>query len=382
MKKLFTILIVMFPVLSVYSTPIYRVSVADFFLLVIGIFIIIDFFYRRKKIYKRDMPIIVLMIYIFFTFILQFYSNTGVEIFSTLRYILYILILIIGRDYFNFNYGIKLLKYTTLTISVYVILQFLVFKLFNVTLPSFISLFPIMDNNFLEIQNSSYYLEFYRPTGIFLEPSHFAQFCVVYLIYLTNSNVEKRKYTQIIIIIFAILCSGSSIGFIVLILIFGMNFMKYFIRGISLKKFLISIIAILIVGIIIYKVPYFSKIITRMQSETGEFNGAAVQYRFKSLELLLNDGRDFSYKLIGLGRGSENVYYTGIFYILNAHGIIGVGLYVLMALFAWVKNIKFNSDLILVVFILSIGSEYIVNFGILFYMMFLIKQPIEKLKVE
>lgn len=119
----------------------------------------------------------------------------GCKFFSTLRYSLFLVVVICFQDYFDFEQGIKLLGIITIVVSVYVILQYMSVHMIGRTLPWRIPGLPIMDNNFILKEQTSYYLAFYRPTGVFCEPTHYSQYCLIYPCYLlfAEENINRKN---------------------------------------------------------------------------------------------------------------------------------------------------------------------------------------------
>lgn len=388
MKKIFTVLIALFPVLSVYSAYIPSVSIADLGLIITTLFIIIEKFCIKKKLKfnlnKFLMPIFLFFIYIIISFLIQLILDSGVEILSTIRFLLYILILIMGFDYFDFKFGIKILKYATLIISIYTIIQFSFFIILHVTLPWRVPGLKVMDESFILKEASTYYLTFYRPTGVFLEPTHLVQYIFVYLVYILFRVDSKLDLKNAIIISTAIVCSGSSLGMFLLIVTWGMwAIRKAFNRNLKISFILGSIVACIILVIIspiVLKLPYIEKIFTRVITDGG-LNGAAVGYRFKSLELILENHIPTIYRIIGYGRGTNDVYMTAIPYLIYCNGIIGFGIYLWMMVNLIVKTKYFPRALAIIILITSTGSEMIINFGVLFYTMYIISGEFYRRKV-
>ncbi|CUN15857.1 hypothetical protein [Turicibacter sanguinis] len=376
MRNIFTILVVLFPILSVYSSGIPNMSTADLLLIFVVPLILLEKFINNHRVITRYIkilrPICIFLLYLGVTLCIQVMIESQVEVLSTIRFMLYIIALIIGVEMFNFKLGLKILKYVTIIISIYTILQFTVFMLFHTTLPWRIPGLVIMDSNFIAKEMSEYYLLFYRPTGIFLEPTHLVQYIYVYLIYSLFSI--QLNYKEALLISVAIVVSGSSLGMIVLLLIWGIWLLSVIGKKRILKKHII--IAIVIGSIVVVSIPYLlnlpyiSKIFTRVIGD-GSLNGAAVGYRFDSLTVVLDSNMPFIYRLIGYGRGTNTVYMTGIPYLIYCNGIIGLIIYLWIIGISILKNRGFFKILAIVVLFTSIGSEMIINFGILFYMMFI-----------
>lgn len=376
MKKIFTLVIVLLPILSIYETFVPNLSYGDAILIILFPIFLSRIIIRKHLILsKQKTPIVVFLLYIFISFMLQIMLNTGVEVLSTFRYLLYLLYLLIAFDEFDFNYGIKALGKVTIAISVYVIVQFLYFYIFATTLPWYIFGTNVMDYGIIARENSDYYLTFYRPTGLFMEPTHFAQYVVVYLTFLLLFNFqEKPKIVSITIISIALLVSASSLGFIYLLLIWLLWFILKQKYKVSIKSILLTITLVFFLTQVIMSVEYFEKIITRVFVDKS-FSGAAVGYRFNSLIFFKETDIPLVNWLIGFGRGTEKSYFTGVFYFLINNGIIGLLIYFWITMNAFFTNRGFFRWLTLIVFVLSIGSEFIANFGILYYYSFIYSKP-------
>ena len=379
MKKIFTIIIVFFPILSVYETFIPRLSYGDAILLLLfPVFIMRLMKNGFIKINRSKSIIFIFLLYLLVTFLIQIMLNTGVEFLSTIRYILYLFYLLISFENFDFEYGIKVIEKLTLIISVYVIIQFATYILFSRTLPWYISASSVIDQNFIIIESRDYYLTFYRPTGVFMEPTHFAQFTVVYLTYILLAQIDKKtEYFKALLVTFAVLASGSSLGLIFLIVVWGLWFILKQKNKFSATKIVLLVIAFALMIPLMFSIEYFENIISRMIVDKS-FSGAAVGYRFSSLEYFKTADIPIINWLVGFGRGTEKKYFTGIFYFLANNGIIGLLIYLTIIIDTFIHYSKYGRWLTLIVFILSIGSEFIANFGVLFYLSFVFTSSNQK----
>ncbi|MGE5329460.1 MAG: hypothetical protein ACM3KR_08130 [Deltaproteobacteria bacterium] len=370
MKKLYTILVVMFPILSVYATPIPKLSAADMAMVLLLPIFIVGFLIKKNKIKSKVIPVTVFIFYILLTLLMQIALKENVSVLSTIRYVLYLIFLLLAFEYFIFQYGVKVLKIVTLSVSIYVIIQYLTYSLFSFTLPWCIEGLKVMDESFILMKQSEYYMTFYRPTGIFMEPTHFAQYCVVYLVYLLLYDVkQKLQLFNALLVTAAVIASGSSLGFIFLIIVWGIYYAKKQKYRFTPLKLTAAIFIIFIIASIIFRIDYFQQIVLRVVTDNG-FNGEAVGYRFNSISIFQNQDIPIFNRVFGFGRSSSEVYLTGIFYFLYSNGIIGLLLYIWICIDAAIRSKDFGRWLVVIAFILSIGSEFICNFGILFYFSF------------
>lgn len=370
---LYTYLIVLFPILSVYYSGIPSISIADLLLIIFFILAIPILLSEKVYLLKESIPILVLVLYIIFNTIINIiFVSHSISLLSNLRYILYLLCLLFMYKYFDIETGIKVLRLFTMLATVYIIIQFLFFNVFGVVLPSYIPGLAIMDNNFLIENRNQFFYEYYRPTSFFLEPTHYVQYCLPYISILFFSEGKMGKITVIetILVILGIVCSGSSVGFIMLALLVLLKSLSYLKNDISLKK-IVLLVSLLLISLVLYNnVPMIQNSLMRMKSEDGTFTGAAVQYRFNNV---LDNIRDSGSLILGSGRGSEEGYLTGFFYTLNSLGLIGVSIYIISFITFYYYSNRVGRNMIIIIFVLFIGSEYIVNFGILYYFSFIQK---------
>lgn len=359
----------MFPILSIYETPISKVSIGDLLLLIIFPFVSLKYVVGvSDSINRIQVSVLVFVIYILVAFGVQLLSGYPAEFISTMRYVFFLLVLVFGFDYFDSEKGLKYITIISIIVSIWLTCQFVTFYFFSYILPWKLPFLPVIDNLFVEVVNEPYFMQYYRPTSVFYEPTHFVQYIIVALV----ANVVIPKYASYktrLIFVSAILMSASSLGFLSLILIF--LYKIFFINGFRIKPIYVIIFFFLLLLLVplMSEIEYFSFIITRVfDTETGGL-GPAVGYRFNSLELLLSNNDQVKW-IFGSGRGSEKAYFTGVFYLLNSIGLIGLFLYFWLIFNVAKSSDGFGKMLIVVVFLLSFGSELVANYGLLFYLPF------------
>lgn len=368
-RTLFTWIIILFPILTIYATPVEKVSVGDFALILIFPVVCLKYFVGKVGVFSKvQFTVILFVLYISVAFLIQSLSGFSVEFISTARYIFFLLALIFGYDYFDSKSALKYITVISVAISVWVIFQFVSFYFFTIIIPWNFPYLPVIDNSFIEIVNQPYFLQYYRPTGVFYEPTHFVQYTLIALI----ANVVVPSFKSVskrFILIIAIIMSASSLGLIALVLVF--LYKVFIVDGLKISPIYIFLFLALLIGIIplLSSIEYFSFIVTRViDIETGGL-GPAFGYRFNSLKELFTN-TDIIKWFFGSGRGSEDAYFTGIFYLLNSIGLIGLVLYFYIIVTIVNGTNQFGKMLAIIVFLLSFGSEIVANYGLLFYIPF------------
>ncbi|MEM6190613.1 hypothetical protein [Shewanella scandinavica] len=368
-RTLFTWIIVLFPILAIYASPIAKVSIGDIALFLTLPVVCLRYFFGRKSVFSKvQFTVILFVLYIAVAFLIQIFSDFPVEFISTARYIFFLLVLIFGYDYFDSKSALKYITAISVVLSVWVMFQFISFYFFTIIIPWNIPFLPVIDNKFIEVVNEPYFLQYYRPTGVFYEPTHFVQYTLIALI--ANVVVPSfRSASKRFILIMAIIMSASSLGLIALILVF--LYKVFIVDGLKISPIYILLFLALLIVItpLLSSIEYFSFIVTRVIDVESGGLGPAFGYRFDSLKELFTN-TDIIKWLFGTGRGSEDAYFTGIFYLLNSIGLIGLILYFAIIVCIVRKSNQFGKMLAIIVFLLSFGSEIVANYGLLFYIPF------------
>lgn len=164
----------------------------------------------------------------------------------------------------------------------------------------------------------------YRPSALFLEPSHFAQFCCFALIsVLCPTNDEKPNLIKSIAIAFGVLLTTSGMGIAVVVAVFGW-YVLFSKRRIDKKiTIIIGCLALAAAGIaILLQIPIFRTAFNRVFSEVDGYN--AIRGRTGNWESAIGPmhGRDL---WLGYGESAKFPYYlNGLQDTIFKYGIVGL----------------------------------------------------------
>lgn len=326
-SKWLSLAVVLFPLLSVYSSIIPGVEFGTFLLLTV-IFIIAIV---RKKIELKRLPVSVFGNYVLFASIVGYIFvcvcnyTTGVDattvIFRIARFTL-ILFLFFSCGIYKYIDKDCLCKYLRIAVignAIFIIIQYIVFY-FGIILTN-----PLLDFNFRGY--SDFYIYLHRPSGFFLEPSHFAQYAIVYMIICFNLN--RKNFFEICITYAGVMMSTSGMGIVLA------NLLIIYYYVIKNKSNLRYPVLILYSAFLLYFLQSNNKLILmlyeRIFTAGGVYGGNAIDGRmghgidsFFNLPLLL--------KICGCGYGNEPMIYTGdslffyngFTYTINTLGIVGL----------------------------------------------------------
>ena len=358
-EKIFTIFVLIMPILNIYSTPVISaLRIGE----VIGVFIIILLLAVNKaKFVITNKGYWIAIIYVCFislmlTLFINNYSigNTLVRIGRVLFYTYFAFRL--APVFWNWEYGKKVyIKLCVLTSAV-LLLQFVVLQVFG----QFVSfVIPNMNLSTNYATSADYYagmlrdLSWYgkglRVSGFFLEPAHFCEYVIFSLVFLLL--IEKKKFKDwlyIVIITAAVAVSRSALGFFTLSFIYGIFVIKAVKkRKISSKRIVTSVI-IIIVGIFaMWKFGLLEEALWRVATTSSE-EATTGNLRLLRGFVIYNE-MPILFKVFGMGFGNfaefietyniqtifdstlsrTNEFMNSISVILVSGGIIGLTLYVL-----------------------------------------------------
>ncbi|MEK5585139.1 hypothetical protein MKZ21_23100 [Paenibacillus sp. FSL P2-0536] len=307
------------PITNIYLSPFPSVGIGEMLFLSIFPYLIFDLKGRKF----RGSSYWVFFIYaIFITLIVSFFqadSNASDIIFKLLRDSVYVCIfLLFGQFYFNVNYAIKIYSKIVLLVSSYLFLQVISFRIFNFTLPWIIKFLPInyvglSSNEYISKYVGMYYHQF-RPTSIFLEPAHFAQYvipCLILFLFPYKKN-EVIKLKSALYVSIALLFSSSAIGIILMLVTWSIWFLKNGVdsKNIGYKFFLILSFAVAI-GVCFYLYQSGNEYV-RVLSRIGEINLNAEDQSSGNIRVLrgFNIWSQFPelFKILGIGFGNYETF--------------------------------------------------------------------------
>jgi len=351
-NRLLTSIIVLLPVLNIYSSPISGVGVGDIAIACCVPYLAYIFIKNKVVLNKCCYALFLFYLYC----ILTTFINVGINGYDlkdaatrllVLSFYVVTILLITSTCSFNIEEGFKLYSIMAVVIALIVLAQTIAFKFFNKNL---YFLIPGLSYNQSSLatydlyvaQYDAMYLYSFRPTAIFLEPSHIALYLLLPLYYLLNRQIISHKQWVIIVIIsIGVVLSSSGTGYLVLLIAWGLFIIKVLINnknaGTSLTIIGLTIVAIIVIS----ATPYFETILFRLR-DFGSGSESSINVRLlKGFSLF---GRlPIMQQLFGMGCGTYNSfvqllhkagetiesyeYMSSISYILCSTGIFGAILY-------------------------------------------------------
>jgi hypothetical protein len=341
-SKIVSYFLGLFAFLSVYATGIDSLTWADAILV---LFLVSSPLYGNKKIVSRyGYSLLGLAVSVF----LPLLFGDSASWISSLRFTSYILFLLVYLEAIDLKFLFKIYRFMIIVSTAVVVIQFISFEASGVIVLKKILPLPLIDLSF-EI-DGLYADLYYRPHGIFLEPTHHAQLASIVFFYDRRLN----NFWAVFILV-GIALSGSSAGLAFIILILGFHGIKA-VRNIRVSHLLIGL------GLLVsffFAIDFFASTYDRVMGE-GFFSGEAFGYRFDGI---ITSFSSFGFLdwFIGIGRGAQDGYLSSLFYIVNSGGFIA--LFFLLRLL----RVKTLFETIFVVFMI-LGSELLTNYGLLIFL--------------
>lgn len=380
--KLISVLLIMQPILVIYSIPGLFGTFSDYIMILFFGVILLEYLYQGKtKLGKIEFIGLMFVVYIFLNFIVT--VNFSNEVLKELIYMLrssiyYCIAVVFAREYFDINVAYKAYKYISIFATSWLILQYVSMNFFHIYIPGTIERF-VARTDLLNQRDYLNYVQFYRPCSIFGEPAHFATFVAGFLGINVCLDCKKGGRTFLnLFLTFGVMLSGSTTGIAICLLIWGYYaWEKIKDRKVTLKILFLIVGAVL--GLmLLMNTNSFKILITRTFK-----SDSAVSGRFSNIFSMF-EGDDLFSILIGQGP-----YYTkitdefgwlpGYPLIYKCFGLIGI-LFVILLFLAVYKERKRESRFFLIIFaILNLGTEVITTAFLLLFLPFMVK-GVEKIE--
>ena len=377
-KNLCSFIIPLLPLLSMYKSPLPNIELGSFLCIFLFVWHIVSG--RTFRIWKREHLWMWYVVYIIMTSLI----NDGVRVlanFSFIKQIFYVQIIILFvYDCRLFDYQKAVVWYKRITIfsTTYIYIQSLLFYGFNYGLPGY---FPhlIYTESYANRLKNLTGQGFFRPTSIFYEPTHYANYvCIAVLLFLFYNN-EKHWLRKAMFVTGGVLLSGSSIGIAAALCIWLAWIYKAVVsrrRGwISVAFFVLVIGAMLLP--LFFRMDIGEKIIARTFGDGGvAMGGNATSVRLAAYSLL---GTLSPVQRI-IGTGYNNVlitndiyYYASWAYNLICIGLIGTVIVALIYIKAYRCAVDFATRVLILYFtVICVLGFFFSSYEMVFYFSFII----------
>lgn len=376
MKKIFTILIVIFPIIAVYRSPIPGVDMATCLMLLFSFLFLI---FHRDAVVDIKNPFLFFLIYLVIFSIASYLiqgSSDAIVFLRMGKFVFLILFaVIIARGSFDQKLGIRVLTIITAAATVYIIVQAIAYYTGGILLPAgFLSV--VTDETYGGLDYMQIARSFYRPSSFFIEPAYFAQYTLLGLC-VNLFGYGQRKYRYVLALFFTagIVLSGSGQGVLAAAFLWGLAFMQRLVfTNFTIKKLFLTIVicvACVVFIPMLLKTSFVSMTLARIFGDNAAMGGNALLSRlegyryFSTLPAVL--------QIIGTGYGNVpvGVYLSSAAYTLYTLGILGAGLVLYIFADAFSRGKGFQRVFTAAYFVLFLAANVFTATYICFYFCFL-----------
>ena len=270
----FTTVLLLAPVLSIYSTGIPSISWFDAIIIIFGCVTVIT----TRKVFV-DKKLIGFALFILCHFLLISFLNRGIStdvLLRTSRYFYYIFILaLLLNKLFDDSLGVEIYKRVAIFASAFLWLQIVVIKIWNYYIPGFFTKLPLMRIDMLWHAKNMYdrFTLSPRPRSIFNEPQVFATFVAGYIsIVLLKQKLNRRDKVLLIFLNASVIASLSSTGIVALVSIW-LFYVGMICKKKNYNKVIVLCVFLMALSIAIFPYLYNSKLIFTSNRLFGRLRG-------------------------------------------------------------------------------------------------------------
>lgn len=350
--KFFSILIVIYPILSIYSSTILTLSVGDIILLPMMLIGLIRLMKNNKITLQREWFYFFLFITLHTIVMLllndeNYMNEVLLQVFRVLIY--YLVIFLYIPNFFNEKAGMFALRYSSLFVAIFAILQTLGMRFFGIYISGVIKGIPLLATELSEY-GLNYSSGILRPRSILAEPEHVCSYLVVYTV-IALFDEKKVKYGDAIVMTVAVICTVSSTGYLVFAGIWGLwcVWKLWGMRKNLTQRqifFIVIIVSILIIAICaIVRTEFFELFIERTFVNKGATEGRFSGYR------IFNEERSIIEKFLGIGFvDNKELFFASYPLIYWRFGMIGVMIFLVLAIRIFIKKRGIQDRMMLIAF--------------------------------
>lgn len=327
-KQLYSIIIALLPVISFYRVPFLGFGMATFFA---GITIpyVLYVLLNGEKVPVIVFSLAVWMLY----FIVRSYDS-----FQTVFLLIVVLLHVWGalKGSTDIQCFRKTIEIISVAMTFFVLLQTVVYYTAHIKLMFLIKDFVLPDNQYYVTRVTT---GLYRPSALFLEPSHYTQYVCFGMLSALFPYDNKPKMLKAFWIAFGCLLTTSGMGIALCCCVFGWYLL--FNKNPKERK-IITIFIWLLTGLVVFavlmQIGMFKSAVQRIFGKVDGYNAIWGRTLFWDSYIGSLSGKELL-----IGRGVNNLpegYMTGLMSIIYQYGYVGLGLLLclLLAIAIWGKD--------------------------------------------
>jgi len=334
-KKIFTLCMVLSPLLSLYGVSESSITFMDISLIIlIPLMTLVNIKVGRLRLNNIYFELLPFLLFIVIQFLLLsiivydrgLFINIGLR---TFRYCLYLgTVVFFAKDYFEYEYGIKVLKYFAIFATTYLFAQLILLRGFNFYLKGYLPFLPVMRESLITFSESARYTEYTRVRSIFGEISQYAITVSAYLSCSLFSEHKLKSPKVKIYLTFGLLLSASTLGILNAFIIWIMWLFILVVRSrdkINPKAILIFNLSVFLALLYYFNSSFYQLFTSRFDSSASGRFAAYFDYFINNKDMI------WSEVFFGIGMNTHvnilSFWYPSIAKIWRFFGVVGSGVF-------------------------------------------------------
>lgn len=367
----YTILVVLYPLLSMYHFFGTKLSIADACAILIILLMLLRYF---GSFILNKLFLMISAFVIFHTCIVLLVNGSDSNydamdlIGTTLRLLLIWFLLSLAKNHFDLDIGKKLLIAVATISTIYLFVQY-VLSFAGIYIGGgipFLSDFAFRDDVAGYVDQVVKYGLNYRARSFFEEPIHYSLHIVLAIVLMLFDNKKSPKWPLIIFLSLGVICSMSLLGWIALFFVFLYWIKCSIAKGQLIKVLFFGVIAVMAL-LVLLNTSFVQTVIFDKFKQGSIFEDA----HFEGYYNLFSIDRGLFELLFGGGLITDTTYTAGIPRMITSFGVIGAIVCFAIGVYYLKKSYDNKTRCILWLFILlNIGSEILFGKFILLYLAF------------
>lgn len=374
LSKFYSVILAWIPLLGIYKSFVPGISIGELVLMICGTLSI--YFNNRIKPTNAEKTLVVFALYSLFSTMISYMAGLY-EFFwfhRLIRILFYIFcICYVSKNLFQECVFFRSMFALSYLLFLGIVIQYIIYYSTGNYLRLYGNILPVMNEELLNLDYQYIIrISVFRPSSLFTEPSHVAQYLMIALTYalyhLKSQNEEKVSIINVIIIGLTMLMSKSLWGYVILLIIF-----VYWILDSSKEKnsaswYIVLPIVIACGSIALVNSSLFKDTFSRIQFSDLS-NSQAFMGRFGGYEILNN--LSMLRRIFGTGFAASVVnkpITNSVLLLLYGSGITGTLIFLLFIFFVVKSNnniFNWKRTLAVSLFVLMFGSNILFSTGII-----------------
>lgn len=373
--RMFTIFVVVYPIFNRYQSVVPFLTISEFLFLLL--FIVAAIRFKVFK-FRIEWTAVALSAYL----LLDIFLHAGVLSGTAMVQgagtaarvaLLYLLFAFMGKNFIDFDYGVRVLVFVSFLISLYGLVQMAASRL-GIVLTTYIPGLPIMGDGNLDVEvreKMAYGLTF-RMQSVLNEPAALCCYLILPITMLLNSEREIKRGKELALFFSAVcVLSLSSTGIIVVLVLWGFYALQSLLnRNIDARILVLGVMTgIAGLAVVLTCTDIWSYFMTRTFGNAG-LSGLSEGTRFYALNTALSASDSPFNVLFGVLAAQTEDYLPGFARAYYLYGLCGLTLIVLIMFVIARRGSKLSRWVVAIFAFLNVGTEIMLGNFAIYYLCF------------